>query len=162
MPVATKSDLKPLPDCPFSKGVLVHTTFKVCKILERKHQWLLFDAEPEHPKSSNILQDLTPVVTGQVLGYGLLYPPSDARRDILAANVIACKGNGEKLAVLAHLYIYTPIRICMSLVASCLPPIDIEQFTIQRQTPLMIQKMKAHPHLGSNPSSMNPPQLPEN
>ena len=99
----------------------MHTAFGVCKALERKDQWLIFDIELGHSRSSSTLQELTPAVTGRVLGYGLLFPPSDVGRDLLTADILACKDNDEDLAALSHLYVYGFLKTCTSPVAFRLP-----------------------------------------
>lgn len=121
MPVVTKQDPMSLPGFPSSAGTSVHTAFEVCKALEKKDHWSKFEAELKHPKSHNILHNLTPVVAGRVLGYGLLYLPSDGGKNFLAMDILACKDN-EDLAVLAHLFVCALLGICMSPpVEFCLP-----------------------------------------
>ena len=121
MPLANKPDPKPLPDPPFSAGTPIYTAFEVCKTLEKKDHWLIFDVELGHSRSADILQELTPMVTGRVLGYGLLYPASDVGRDLLTADIIVCKDKDEDLVALAHLYIYALLGVCASSAALCPP-----------------------------------------
>ena len=121
MPSAYKPDPEPLPDSLFSAGTSIYTAFEVCKALEKKDQWLIFDVELGHSRPADILQELAPVVTGRVLGYGLLYPASDVGRDFLTADIIACQDKDEDLAALAHLYIYALLRACASSAAFCPP-----------------------------------------
>ena len=104
-----------------SIGTPIHTAFEACKALERRGQWFVFDAELGHSESSDILQELTLLVTGRVLGWGLLYPPSDAGRDSLAGDIVACKDNDENLAASAHLCVYALLRVYTSSVVSCPP-----------------------------------------
>ena len=61
------------------------------------------------------------MVTGRVLGYGLLYPASDAGQDLLTADIIVCKDKDEDLVALAHLYIYALLGVCASSAALCPP-----------------------------------------
>ncbi|KAJ7196767.1 hypothetical protein GGX14DRAFT_375800 [Mycena pura] len=53
-----------------------------------------------------------PEVAGRTLGYALIFAPSDAGRDCVAREVNACNGDIERLAALAHLYIFGLVRVC--------------------------------------------------
>ena len=107
-------------------------TFQVCKTLESKEQWALFHvygalgsgeqwvlsesdlAHMPDPKVL-ILLDLTLTCAAQVLGYPLLYSPSDHGRNTLAAEILKCndsKNGHELLGGLAHVYVYGLIRVC--------------------------------------------------
>jgi hypothetical protein len=112
----------PLPPCPasFPAGSNLQRAFQVCKSLELKEQWLLFQDNLAHSRSESILLDLSPTCAGRVLGSALLYSPSVGGQDNLAAEILGCNDDHERLAGLAHLYVYGLIRVCMSSVAFCL------------------------------------------
>jgi len=122
MPLANKPDPKSLPPCPesFSPESDLRKAFQVCKILESKERWTLFHDDPAHNESEEILLDIPPVCAGRVLGFALLYSPSDDGRDNLAAEILGCNGDDELLGGLAHLYVYGFIRVCTLSIASLL------------------------------------------
>lgn len=115
MPSAKKTNAKPLPVCPshFSLEPGLESAFRICKTLEsRGRRWIRLGPGVEQPGSELCFQQLIPEMAGRVLGYGLLYPPSDAGRDALATDILGCGDNHAKLAALAHLYVYALIRVC--------------------------------------------------
>ena len=86
--------------------------FQVCKDLESKEQWVLFKAN-----SGGILLDLTPACAARVLGFALLYFPSDNEQNTLTAEILKCNDDHELLSGLAYLYVYGLIRVCTSSIA---------------------------------------------
>ena len=137
MPLANKKNFKPLPSCPenFPVGGDLWKAFEVCKTLESKEQWLLFqvygaleseaklvlsDSDLSHTRSESILFELTPACAARVLGFSLLYSPSYHGRNNLAAEILKCndsENDHELLGGLAHLYVYGLIRVCTLSVA---------------------------------------------
>jgi len=120
MPLASKPNPKPLPPRPesFSQGSDLFKAFEVCKTIEAIEQWTVFHDDLAHNRSEEILLDLTPVCAGRVLGFALLYSPSDKGRDNLAAEILGCNKDHKLLAGLAHLYVYGLIRVCTLSIAS--------------------------------------------
>ena len=100
-----------LPPCPegFTAGGNLQAAFRVCKSLELEQQWTLSGDDPGFER---ILLDLSPTCAARVLGFSLLHPPSDAGQDNLAAEILACDNDRERLARLAHLYVFGFIAIC--------------------------------------------------
>jgi len=129
-PETNKTAPKPLPPCPevFPAGSDLWRAFQVCKTLESKEQWVLSESDLAHTRSEGILLDLTPACAARVLGFALLYSPSDHGRNTLAADIL--KGNDnenghELLSGLAYLYVYGFISVCMSSVAFFLSPVPL-------------------------------------
>ena len=125
MLLASKKNPKPLPNCPedFPAGSDLWRAFHICKALESKEQWVLFRTNLTHDSSEGILLDLTPACAARVLGFALLYSPSDHGQNTLATEILTCsdsKNDDELLGGLAHLYVYGLIRVCTSSVAFCL------------------------------------------
>ena len=143
MPLANKKKPEPLPPCPeiFPAGSDLWRAFQVCKVLESKEQWVLFqvyeapepteqlvlsESDLAHTRSESILLELTPACAARVLGFALLYSPSERGRDTLAAEILECndsKNNHELLGGLAHLYVYGLIRVCASSIISYVPSV---------------------------------------
>jgi hypothetical protein len=122
MPLTNKTKPQPLPPCPgsFPLGSDLWKAYQVCKDLESSDHWRLFDTELGHPRSADILLDLTPARASGVLGFALLYSPSASGRNNLAEEILGCNDDHEQLAGLAHLYLYGLIGVCTLSVASCL------------------------------------------
>jgi hypothetical protein len=120
MAMVNKTTPKPLPLCPasFPAGSNLQRAFQVCKTLESKQQWPPSCADLT--QSEDILLDLTPARASGVLGFALLYSPSNSGRDNLAEEILGCNDDYEQLAGLAHLYLYGFIGVCTLSVASCL------------------------------------------
>ena len=120
MPLANKPNPEPLPPCPqrFPPESDLQRAYQVCKALEPIKQWTLFHDDLAHNRSEEILLNLTPVIVARVLGFFLLYCPSDSGRVNLAAEILGCDDDHELLAGLAHLYVYGLIRVCALSVAS--------------------------------------------
>ena len=115
---------KPLPSCPasFPTGSDLQRAFQVCKALESEEKWPIFCADNGR---ESVLPHLSPNRAAGVLGFSLLYPPSDAGRDNMAAEILGCNEDRELLAGLARLYAFGFIGFCTSLVAFCLHPFDV-------------------------------------
>ena len=94
----------------------MHRAFQACKTLESRQQWVFYSDGLADSRS----HDLDPTCAGRVLGFGLLYSPSDSGRDALATEILECGGDDELLAELAHLYVYGLIRVCKLSVTFCL------------------------------------------
>jgi len=69
------------------------------------------DARIGHPSLEAFMFKHPPEVAGRTLGYALVFAPSDAGRDCVAREVNACNGDIERLAALAHLYIFGLVRV---------------------------------------------------
>lgn len=112
----------PLPPCPggFPKGSDLRKAFQVCEGLELRPGWSLLPTEFAYAGSEDIMRKLTPVCVARVLGFALLYSPSDAGRDNLAADILRCNDGLELLARLAHFYVFGFIKLCTLSVAFCL------------------------------------------
>ena len=113
----------PLPPCPevFPTGGDLWRAFQVCKTLESKEKWISSGSDLAHTRSEGIPLDLTPTCAARVLGFALLYSPSDHGRDALAAEILECsdsENDHELLSELAHIYVYGLIRLCTLLVTS--------------------------------------------
>ena len=123
MPLTNKKNSTPLPPCPehFPEESDLRRAFEVCKSLELEERWILPESDLAHTRSESILLDLTPTCAARVLGFALLYSPSDNGRDTLAAEILECndsENDHELLSGLAHLYVYGLIRVCMSSIIS--------------------------------------------
>ena len=109
---------RPLPPCPeiFPGGSDLRKAFRVCSALESKERWVSFRADLVHTRSEGrVSRDLTPTCAARVLGFALLYSPSDRGRNNLAAEILKCddgENDHELLGWLAHLYVYGLIRLC--------------------------------------------------
>jgi len=122
MPLTNKNGPGPLPPYPenIPEGSDLWRAFQVCKTLESKERWVLSESDLAHTRSEGIPLDLTPTCAARVLGFALLYSPSDHGRDTLAAEILGCgdsENEHELLSELAHLYVYGFIRLCASSVA---------------------------------------------
>ena len=122
MSLTNKNGPGPLPLRPenFPERSDLRRAFQVCKTLESEERWVLPESDLAHTRSEGIPLDLTPTCAARVLGFALLYPPSDHGRDRLAAEILECsdsKNDHELLSELAHLYVYGLIRLCTSSVA---------------------------------------------
>jgi hypothetical protein len=105
MPSTNKPGAQPLPPCPesFPAGSDAWKTFQACKTLESTERWLVFHVDLAHPRPEEILLGFTPACAGRVLGFALLYSPSDGGREALTAEILGRGGDHELLAGLAHL-----------------------------------------------------------
>jgi len=121
MPSATETFPRPLPVCPesFPMGSDLQMAFLVCETLESEERW-----PPLCPDDGRepTLPALSPTRAARVLGFALLYPPSDAGRDNLTAEILGCNEDRELLAGLARLYAFGFIGFCTLLAAFCLSP----------------------------------------
>jgi len=153
MPLSRKPNARPLPPCPesFPVGSDLWDAFQICKSLEPREQWLLYHGELAHPRSENVLLDLTPACAGRVLGFALLYSPSRGGRDALAAEIIGCNGDDELLAGLAHLYVYGLIRVCTFRLPPACSLANARQFIIQRWRHPTFRLSKARESLSNKP-----------
>jgi len=102
---------KPLPICPegFPAGSSLEKVFQVCKTLESEEQLPLPHVDN---KCECSWPHLSPTRAARVLGFALLYPPSDTGRDNLVAGILGCNGDRELLVGLARLYAFGFIGFC--------------------------------------------------
>jgi hypothetical protein len=120
MPLASKPDCQPLPENQFALGTNHHMAYEECRLLEQKEAWL------ERDLSENIMRDMPPSMVARVLGYALMFAPSEAGRDFLARDILSCRPehlstqdasycSPELLAGLAHIYVFGVIHVCESI-----------------------------------------------
>ena len=88
--------------------------YQVCKTLEAEEQQPLPNADH---RPEGISPNLPPGCAARVLGFALLYPPSEAGRDNLATEILGCNNDCELLTGLASLYVFGLIGLCTSSVA---------------------------------------------
>ena len=104
----------PLPDNPYNPLTQPdwHDAFVSCKRLEAASAWATFLPDLEKADPEAIMLNTSPVVAGRTLGYALILAPNDVGRDCVAREIRACDDDPEIIAGLAHLYIYSLIRVC--------------------------------------------------
>ena len=90
----------------------IHTAYEHCRRLECLAYWDTFSDDLRDSLSMDVMQGMAPRVAARVLGHGLLLAPSDAGRNALVRDILACDEDLELLAGLAHLYVYGLIRVC--------------------------------------------------
>ncbi|KAJ7104026.1 hypothetical protein B0H15DRAFT_935570 [Mycena belliarum] len=104
---------QPLPSNPFAKHTPEWDAYNSCLHLEALTSWSVDDlnARIADPSLEGLMLAIPPQVAGRTLGYALFYAPSDTGRACVAEEIVACTGDLDTLASLAHLYIFGLIRI---------------------------------------------------
>ncbi|KAJ7271350.1 hypothetical protein B0H12DRAFT_1229005 [Mycena haematopus] len=107
--------LSALPPNAFAASTPAYNAYNSCVDLEAMSSWGAFvkdlDTRIGNPSLEVFMFDNSPRVAGRTLGYALCFAPNDIGRDCVAREVNACHGDIERLAGLAHLYIYGLIRV---------------------------------------------------
>ena len=122
MPSANKPVAQPLPPCPgsFPAGSDAWKAFRARKTLESTERWLVSHVDLAHPRPEEILPGFTEACAGRMLGFALLYSPSDGGQEALTGEILRCGDDHGLLAGLAHLYVYGLIRVCVLSVVVCM------------------------------------------
>ena len=113
MTLAAKTSPQPLPANNYTNGTAIRKAYDTCRSLEESESWNIFAADLLKVYSEEIMRDMTPTVAGRVLGYGLLFAPSEDGRTALVRDINGCERDPELLGGLAHLYVFGLMRVCM-------------------------------------------------
>ena len=122
MPSTNKPGAQPLPPAPNTslQGTTRGRRFRLARHLSQQNAGLCSTSiwRIRDPRTS--CWGFTPACAGRVLGFALLYSPSDRGREALTAEILRCGDDHGLLAGLAHLYVYGLIRVCVLSVVACI------------------------------------------
>jgi hypothetical protein len=109
--MAGKLTPQPLPENHFPSDTDIQQAYDQCLALEQHELRNSSQSDLHRTNSCITTSNTNPQVLARILGYSILFAPSEDGRTALTREIIGCEGNSELLFALAYLYVYGMISM---------------------------------------------------